>query len=457
MSIIHVTKAFKYEIFPTNEQKVLLNKTFGCCRFIYNHTIARYKEEYDKVKDSTVKPKFNELFSTITKELSPLSKNKDYSFLREVHTACWHNSAHNLKEAFDKWFKKLSKFPKFKKKNDRQSCTIFRGTRLNSNFELKGRTLRLPKKLGELIKVGKGKQLSGIPKQLILSKSPTGRYYASIMCINVDLEQFPKTSIEVGIDIGIKDFAILTNSKGNSKKYDNPKNLFRYLKKIKFLNRQLSRKDELYKKECIKLKKLQGKSYIKPERSKCRNKLRLKLAKVHEKVSNKRETYLHQVSTDIVKNHDVICLETLKVKNMIKNKNLSKHLADVSFGAFIRYIEYKAGWHNRTVSKINTFFPSSKLCNKCHYKNDLLTLNDREWTCPNCGEVHDRDINASINILSEGKRILEIPSDGSVAVTDVKPKRKERSVPVKTKDKTKVLTKKRREKSVQNTEKNCEN
>lgn len=430
-----IHKAFVYEIFPTDEQETLFAQTFGCCRFVYNRALAEYTTAYDaqKALPKEEQKSFSTLFSGIRKMLSPLSKTDEFVWLRDVYTACWHESCANLKEAFERFFKGLSKRPKFKNKFTRQSLTVMIGTSEKGNFQFLGNELRVPEKLGKLLKLGKGRPIQGTPKRLTISKTPTGRYFASICCENVPFEPFAKTGKEVGIDTGIKTLAVCSDgvefqshSKKSKKNIKSSKlNYFeRQLRKVKYIQRQLSKKDEFHKANCKRLKAVQGDAYEKPNRSTTRERARLALAKQHERIAFIRETNLHQISTQIVRENDLICVEDLAIKNMVKNHCLARALSDNAIGTFYRFLEYKSKWHGRVYQKINRWFPSSKMCGACGEIKKDLKLSDRDWTCASCGTNHDRDLNAAKNILVEGKRVLETPSDGAVAGTDVKEKRK---------------------------------
>ena len=444
-----IHKAFVYEVFPTDEQKVLLAQSFGCCRFVYNRALAEYNAAYDAQKHlpKEEQKSFNTLFAEICKTFSPLSKTEEFGWLRETYATAWHDAYANLKEAFEKFFKGLAKRPKFKNRFHKQSFTV-RNKTAQAAFEYLGDEIRLPQKLGALLKIGKGRPVEGTPKRLTISKTPTGRYFASICCENVPFEPFVKTGKEVGIDTGIKTLATLSDgtsfeSHSSKKRSDKEIDYFKIqLRKLKYQQRQLSKKDEFYKANCKRLKAVQGDAYEKPKRSARRERNRLALAKQHEKIAFIRETNLHQISTRIVRENDLICVEDLAVKNMVKNHKLARALSDNAIGTLYRFLEYKSKWHGRTYQKINRWFPSSKMCGACGELKSDLKLKDRDWTCAACGTKHERDLNAAQNILKEGKRVLETPSDGAVVGTDVKEKRKVAPVPSERKKSDKKRVKK---------------
>ena len=446
-----VHRAFIYEVFPTAEQKAMLDRTFGCCRFVYNRALAELNAAYEaeKDRDKADKTPFSKMFSEVTKAFSPLSKTEEFGWLRDVYTACWHNACANLKDAFDKFFKKNSKRPRFKKKIARQNLTVMIGNSKNGNFEYKDNFIRVPAKLGGALKIGKGRAISGKAKKLTISKTPSGRYFASIACENSPISVFEKTGKEVGLDTGIKSLVVLSDGQS----FDGPKPLKNNLRKLKYLQRQLSKKDEFYKAGCRKQKSSLGENYVKPQRSKRREKACLKLAKMHERIGFVRETYLHQITTKIVKNHDVICVEDLAVKNLMRNHKLARALSDNAIGKFYQFLEYKAGWHGREYQKIGRFFPSSKTCGACGEIKQDLKLSDREWTCKSCGTKHDRDVNAAKNILKEGLSILNRSSGGAVVVTDVKGKRGEAPEPSVLKKTDKRRVKKVAQKATKSREK----
>lgn len=364
MKIIH--KSYKFRIYPDNEQKILLAKHFGATRFVFNHYLNKRKETYLENKTSLN-------YYDNANDLTLIKKDENYVWLKEINSQSLQSSLRNLDTAYNKFFRKQSKFPNFKSKYDKQSFTIPQSIVIEEN------KLYIPKfKQGININVHRnieGKILFGT-----ISKSTTCNYYISITC-EIEYRPYQKTDSSVGIDTGIKDLAILSNDKT----YENIKTLRCNLKKLKFNQRQLSKKQK---------------------GSNNRLKEKYKLAKLHEKVTNIRLDYLHKVSTDIIKNHDIICIEDLAVKNLMKNHKLAQAFSDVALGTFYNMLEYKANWNDKTIVKIDRFFPSSKTCSICCWIKQDLELKDRNWTCPSCGTNHDRDYNASQNILKQGLNIL---------------------------------------------------
>lgn len=364
MKQIH--KSFKFRIYPTKEQESLLGKHFGHCRFVFNRFLNERKEKYLNEKTSLN-------YYDNARTLTELKKDEEFVWLKEVNSQSLQASIRNLDIAYKNFFNKQNKFPRFKSKYDRQSFKV------PQNVLIEDGKLVIPK-FKEGIKLNLHRKMEGKPLFATISKSVTGNYYVSITC-EVEYLPFEKTNKSVGIDTGIKELAILSD--GSS--YENIKSLKTNLKKLKYEQRQLS-------------KKTKG--------SQSRNKQKRKLALVHEKITNIRKDYLHKVFTTIIRENQTICVEDLAVKNIMKNHCLAQAMSDVSLGAFYTMLEYKANWNDRQFVKIDRFFPSSKTCSSCGWIKQDLTLSIREWTCESCGEVHDRDVNAAKNILKQGINIL---------------------------------------------------
>jgi putative transposase len=377
-----IFKSFKFRIYPTKDQEILLAKHFGANRFVFNYYLNSRKESYLGEDKKSLNYYDN------ANDLTQLKKNEDYIWLKEINSQSLQSSIRNLDTAYNKFFRKQTKFPRFKSKYDRQSFKI------PQNVLIKDNKLNIPK-FKEGIKINLHQEIEGKIMFATISKSTTDKYYVSITC-EVNHKPFRKTGSKIGIDTGIKDLAILSDGKV----YKNIKTLKNNLKKLKYEQRQLS-------------KKVKGSS--------SRNKQRKTLTLVHEKITNVRKDYLHKISTEIIKNHDVICVEDLAVKNMMKNHKLAQAFSDVSLGSFYSMLEYKAKWNDKQYVKIDRYFPSSKMCSNCGWINQDLTLKDREWTCPSCNTTHDRDFNAAKNILKQGLKILS----GSWIESDVKQKQVE--------------------------------
>jgi putative transposase len=377
-----IFKSYKFRIYPNKEQEILISKHFGACRFVFNHYLNKRKETYLEDKKSLN-------YYDNANDLTQFKKDENFNWLKEINSQSLQSSLRNLDTAYGKFFRKQTKFPRFKSKYDKQSFKIPQSVSIEDD------KLIIPKFKGG-IKINLHQEINGEILFATISKSVTCKYYVSLTC-EINYQPFEKTNSKVGIDTGIKDLAILSD--GTT--YENIKTLKNNLKKVKYNQRQLS-------------KKVKGSS--------SRNKQKQKLAITHEKITNVRKDYLHKVSTEIVKNHDIICVEDLAVKNIMKNHKLAQAMSDVSLGVFYTMLEYKCEWNDKQFVKIDRFFPSSKTCSNCGWINQDLTLNIREWSCPSCGEKHDRDFNASKNILKQGLKII---LSGSGIESDIKQKQVE--------------------------------
>lgn len=375
-------KAYKFRIYPTEEQEIFFVKSFGCVRKVYNLMLDDRMKIYEDTKnDSSKKMSFP----------TPAKYKKDFPFLKEVDSLALANAQLNLDKAYKNFFRDKSVgFPRFKsKKNPVQSYTT---NNQNGTVALiDNKFIKIPK-LKSLVRIKLHRQPKGMIKSATISRHSSGNYYISLLC-KEEIIELPKTNAAVGIDLGITDFAILSDGR----KIDNNKFTSKMEKKRKREQRKLSRRALLAKKNGVNL--FEAKNYQKQKR---------KVARLYEKIMNQRTDFLNKLSTDIIKNHDTICIENLNTKGMLRNRKLAKSISDVSWSSFVTKLQYKADWYGREIIKIDKWFPSSQICSKCGHKDGKKPLNIRDWTCPICHTHHDRDINASKNILTKGLRIQSL-------------------------------------------------
>ena len=379
MNFVERLKSYKFRIYPTEEQKIFFAKTFGCVRKVYNLMLNDRKKAYEEVKnDSSKKMAFP----------TPAKYKKEFPFLKEVDSLALANAQLHLDKAYKNFFRDKSVgFPRFKsKKNPVQSYTT--NNQKGTVALIGSKFIKVPK-LKSLVRIKLHRQPKGMIKSATISCHSSGKYYISLLC-KEEISELPKINSAIGIDLGITDFAILSDGQ----KIDNHKFTSKMEKKLKREERKLSRRALLAKQKGIPLS--EAKNYQKQKRE---------VARLHEKVMNQRTDFLNKLSTEIIKNHDIICIEDLNVKGMLRNHKLARSISDVSWSSFVAKLQYKADWYGREIIKVNQWFPSSQICSECGHKDGKKPLDIREWTCPICHTHHDRDINASINILIEGLRI----------------------------------------------------
>ncbi len=377
VEIMLVKKAYKFRIYPTKEQEILIAKTIGCSRFVFNRFLGRWNETYKETGKGLS-------YHSCSAELTHLKK--EFVWLKEVDSIALQSSLKNLADSYSRFFRKQNKAPRFKsKKNKVQSYTT---KETNHNIAMVDNKIKLPN-LG-LVRFAKSREVKGRIIRATIRQNPSGKYFVSIL-VETEIQPLEKTESSIGIDLGITDFAIFSDGR----KIDNNKFTPKMEKKLKREQRKLSRRSLNAKNKGKSL--LNAKNY---------QKQKIKVARLHERIMNQRHDFLNKLSTDIIKNHDIVCIEDLNTKGMLRNHKLAKSISDVSWSAFVSKLEYKAKWYGKTIVKISRWFPSSQMCSNCGHQDGKKSLEIRDWTCPVCHEHHNRDINASKNILAEGLRAL---------------------------------------------------
>lgn len=357
-------KGVCFRIYPNQKQKIQINQTFGCCRLVYNKGLDLRIKNYETNGKSS--------YGETSKMLTKLKQQENFAFLKDVDSIALQQALRDLDKAYVNFFHHIAGFPQFRSKHNHHQS--YRTLNQNNNIRIEGKKLKLPK-IG-YVKIKQSMEI-GVIINVTIKKTATGKYFA-VLLTEFDPEPKPSTGAVVGIDVGIKDF--YTDSNGNIVK--NPRFSEKAKNKLRREQRKLSRR------------KKGSNNY---------EKQRQKVALAHEKITNSRNDFLHKLSTSLIEENQTICIEDLKVKNMIKNHKLAKHISSVSWAKFFKYLSYKSNWYNRDLIKVETFYPSSQTCSYCGCKNpDIKNLAIREWDCPFCGSHHNRDQNAALNILTRG-------------------------------------------------------
>lgn len=379
---------YQMRLYPNKEQEVLLSKHFGAIRWTYNHFLDARTRFYLEAKEKQLSKK-TLTYVDMAKELTQIKGKEETEWLNECNAQSLQHAIKHLDGAYNRFFKKLSKFPRFKSKKNKQSFRVPQFVKVELG------KIYFPK-FKEGIRMDDHRGIVGEINYATITKNKAGQYYA---CIGVTREIAPKmkTNKTIGIDLGIKSLVVCSDGQ----RFDNIKTTKQYEKLLRLRQKELSRTKK---------------------GSKGRDKTRLKVGKVQVKIANIRHNHLHQITSKLINENQVICLEDLSVKNMMTNRCLSKSIGDASWGELVRQLTYKAGWYGRKVVKIDRYFPSSKTCNHCGYINEGLTLDQREWECPRCHEKLDRDVNASLNILKQGSNLI-VGTTRLVACPDVRPVR----------------------------------
>ena len=362
-------RAYQYRCYPTPSQRQTLARTFGCARFVYNWALRLRSDAYQQRGEHVS-------YSGTSAALTTLKRQPEYAWLQEVSFVPPQQALRHLDKAFTNFFEGRTKYPTFKKKHGRQSAEY-----TTSAFEWDGKTLVLAK-MSEPLPICWSRPLPTEvkPSTITVTKDTAGRYFVSFL-VEEDIQPLDMTQQTVGIDLGLHDVVTLSTGEKTGNEHFFTKNE----KRLATLQRRHAKKQK---------------------RSKNREKARRKVARLHARIADRRRDFLHKLSTRLIHENQVVCVESLSVKNLLQNHCLAKAIADVGWGELIRQLQYKAAWYGRSVVAIDHWYPSSKRCSDCGHVLDSLDLDVRSWSCPNCGVTHDRDTNAALNIQAAGLAVL---------------------------------------------------
>jgi putative transposase len=357
--------AYRYRFYPTPAQATVLARTFGCARFVYNWALRLRTDAYYERQERLG-------YHEASAALTTLKQQSETAWLNEVSSVPLQQALRYLDKAIRNFFEGRARYPNFRKKQGRQAATY---ANTAFSWDASTRTLRLAK-MDTPLDIRWSRSFTGTPSTVTVSKDTAGRYFVAFL-LEEEIDALPVVNAMVGVDVGLKDLAVLSTGE----KIANPKHLRRSERALAHAQRHLARKQK---------------------RSKNRDKARLKVARIHAKIADQRADGLHKLTTRLIRENQTICIESLAVKNLVRNHTLAKSISDASWGELVRQLEYKADWYGRTLVRIDRWYPSSQRCHACGHRLDSLTLDVRQWTCPECGVRHDRDVNAAKNILAVG-------------------------------------------------------
>jgi putative transposase len=361
-------RAYRYRFYPTLEQAVVLARTFGCARYVYNWALRLRSDAYYERQQRI---DYHEASASLT----ALKQQPEMAWLNEVSSVPLQQALRHLDSAFRNFFEGRAKYPTFRKKQGRQAATYASSA---FRWDAEARTLILAK-MDAPLDIRWSRSFTGTPSTITVSKDTAGRFFVSFL-VDEDIQTLPVVNTQIGVDLGLKHLVVFSTGE----KIANPEHLRCSERRLAHAQRNLARKQK---------------------GTKNRDRARLKVARIYAKIADQRSDGLHKLTTRLIRENQVICVESLAIKNMVRNHSLAKAISDVGWGELVRQLEYKANWYGRTLVRIDRWYPSSQRCHRCGYINEALTLDVREWSCPNCGVRHDRDLNGAKNILAVGRMV----------------------------------------------------